>query len=54
MSLLRHITSGLRSSFRKRQVNRELDEELGDFLQMAAEEKMNRGMSRKDALREVL
>ena len=29
---------------------RELDEELRDFLEMAAEEKMKQGMSRKDAL----
>jgi len=40
MSLLRNITSGLRSLFRKEQVNRELDEELGEYLEMAAVEKM--------------
>ena len=53
MSLLRDITSGLRSLFRKEQVSRELDEELNGFLEMAAEEKMKQGMSRKDALRAV-
>ena len=53
MSLLRSITSGLRSLFRKEQVSRELDEELNGFLEMAAEEKMKEGMSRKDALRAV-
>jgi hypothetical protein len=42
VSLLRSITSGLRSLFRKEQVTEELDEELNDFLEMAAEEKMNR------------
>src|SRR5205807_4436982 len=31
----------------------ELHEELSDFLEMAAEEKMKHGMSRKDALRAV-
>src|SRR5439155_2557997 len=53
MSLLRSITSGLRALFRKEQVSRELDEELNGFLEMAAEEKMKEGMSRKDALRAV-
>src|SRR5882757_2963744 len=42
-----------RSLFRKERVGRELDEELNSFLDMAAEEKMNEGMSRKDALRAV-
>jgi predicted permease len=43
----------LRSLFRKEQVSQELDEELNGFLEMAAEEKMKQGMSRKDALRAV-
>src|SRR5256885_4716985 len=55
MSLLRNLGSGLRSLFRKEQVNRELDEELGEYLEMAAveKEKMKQGMSRQDALRAV-
>src|SRR5467141_4733675 len=53
MSLLRNIASGLRSLFRKGQVSQELDEELNGFLEMAADEKMKQGMSRKDALRAV-
>jgi len=53
MSLLRSIAGGLRSLFRKEQVTQELDEELNSFLEMAAEEKMKQGMSRKDALRAV-
>ena len=53
MSLLRSIAGGLRSLFRKEQVSEELDEELDGFLEMAAEEKMKQGMSRKDALRAV-
>src|SRR5438045_2842880 len=53
MSLLQHIASGLRSLLRKERVSRELDEELNGFLDMAAEEKMKHGMSRKDALRAV-
>ena len=53
MSLLRNITTGLRSLFRKEQVDRELDEELRAYQEMAAEEKMRGGMSRKEALRAV-
>lgn len=53
MSLLRNIASGLRSLFRKEQVDRESDEELRAYHEMAAEEKMKQGMSRKDALRAV-
>src|SRR5580693_10328702 len=53
MAFLRNIVTGLRSLFRKEQVNRELDEELGEYLEMAADEKMKQGMSRQDALRAV-
>src|SRR6516165_2967399 len=53
MSLLRIITSGLRSLLRREQVDRELDEELRAYQEMAAEEKMRDGMSRKEALRAV-
>src|SRR5437588_11980161 len=53
MSLLRSLSDGLRSLFRKEQVSQELDEELNGFLDMAAEEKMKQGMSRKEALRTV-
>src|SRR2546421_11503480 len=49
----RSLLDGLRSLFRKEQVNKELGEELNDFLEMATEEKMKQGMSRKDALRTV-
>jgi hypothetical protein len=40
MSMLRNITSGLRSLFRKEKVDQELHEEFGAYLEMAAEEKM--------------
>jgi len=53
MSLLRSLSDGLRALFRKEQVGRELDEEINGFLDMAAEEKVQEGMSRKDALRAV-
>ena len=53
MSLLRNLASGLRSLLRKEQVDQELKEELGAYLEMAAEEKMKQGMSRQEALRVV-
>jgi putative ABC transport system permease protein len=53
MSILRSIAGGLRSLFRREQAGHELDEELNGFLEMAAEEKVQHGMSRKDALRAV-
>jgi putative ABC transport system permease protein len=53
MALLQNIASGLRSLFRRKPVSQDLDEELNGFLEMAAEEKMKQGMSRKDALRAV-
>jgi len=53
MSFLRNITSGLRSLLRKEQVDRELDDELRAYQEMATEEKIKQGMSRRDALRAV-
>ena len=53
MSLLRNIATGLRSLFRKKRVTQELDEELRGFLDLAAQEKMKQGLSRKEALRAV-
>src|SRR5258708_12419107 len=53
MSLLRNIATGLRSLFRKEQVDRDLDEELRAYQDMATDEKIKQGMSPKDALRAV-
>ena len=53
MSLLRNVARGLRSLFRKEQVDKEFNEEFGAYLEMAAEEKMKDGMTRKEALREI-
>ena len=53
MSLIRSLAAGLRSLFREEQVDRELDEELTGFLEMATEEKIKSGMSRENARREV-
>ena len=44
MSFFRNITSGLRSLFRREQVDRELDEELRASQEMATEEMMKEGM----------
>ena len=53
MALLRNIVIGLRSLFRKKHVDQELDEELHVYLEMATDEKMKEGMSRNDAARAV-
>jgi predicted permease len=53
MSSLRKLGHGLRSLFRKKQVEQELSEEISDFTQMAAQEKIKQGMNREDALRAV-
>jgi len=53
MSMLRNITSGLRSLFRKEKVDQELNGEFGAYLEMATEEKMKQGMSRQEAVRIV-
>src|SRR5690348_749954 len=53
MPLLRSIASGIRSLFQRKRVERDLDEELRGFMEMAAEESMKRGRSEKDAHRAV-
>lgn len=53
MSLLRNVGRGLRSLFHRKEVDRELDEELRAYQDMAAEEKMKGGLSMKEALRSV-
>jgi putative ABC transport system permease protein len=51
MSLLRNLIGGLRALFRKKQVEREMDEELRGYLDAAVQEKMRSGMSYEQALR---
>src|SRR4029077_16821690 len=51
MVLLKNLLAGLRSLFQKERVEREMDEELGEFLDAAVKEKMREGMSREQALR---
>ena len=45
--------AGLRSLFRRERVDRELDEELRGYMEMAANEKMKQGLSRPEAARAV-
>ena len=51
--MLRNIASGIRSLFRKLLVERELDEELRSYMEMAVQEEMRRGVTRDQALRAV-
>jgi putative ABC transport system permease protein len=53
MSFLKRIANGLRALFRREQLDQELDEELRAYVEMAIEEKMKQGMSRKEATRVV-
>jgi len=52
-ALLRDVARGLQTLFHKKRADGELREELGGFFEMATQEKLNQGMSRKDALRTV-
>ncbi len=51
MGWIRSITTGLASLLHKHRRNAEIDEELLDFVQHSVEDKMQRGMSREEALR---
>ena len=53
MRLNRIIGGGLRALFRKKLVERDLDEELQTYLETAIEHKMRSGMSREEAVREA-
>ncbi|HLJ50510.1 MAG TPA: ABC transporter permease [Bryobacteraceae bacterium] len=51
MSLLKSFTAGLRSLFRRRQADHEMDDDLRQFLEASVEDKIRRGMNRNDAIR---
>src|ERR1700682_5945434 len=51
MSLWRNVIGGLRGLLRKEHVEREMDEELREYLDAATREKMRGGMSREEAAR---
>jgi predicted permease len=51
MALIRKLTAGLRTLFGKQKSDAELDEELRNYLDAAAAQKMKNGMSREQAVR---
>ena len=51
MTILRALTRGLRTLFRREAFERDLDDEVQHFVEMAAQERMRAGSSREDALR---
>ncbi len=53
MAFLRNVTRGFHSLFQKESVERELDEELREFVDANAAEKMRSGMGRERAYREA-
>jgi len=53
MAFLRNLSKGLRGIFHKDRVERELDEELREFVDASAAEKMRAGVSREQAYRQA-
>jgi putative ABC transport system permease protein len=53
VAIWKNLRSGMRGLLRKRAADAELDEELRDYLEKSAAEKMSRGMTRADAYRAV-
>jgi hypothetical protein len=53
MASFRSFVSGLRTLFSKERTEREMDEELRAYVEMAIEEKVQQGMSRTEAARAV-
>ena len=51
MNPFRRLMAGLRGLFRKTVIDRELDEELREFLETAVEHRMRTGMTREQAIR---
>jgi len=51
MSIFRNFIAGLRTLFRKEQVEQELDEEVRGYIEALAEEKIRTGMFREQAMR---
>src|SRR6202030_855514 len=51
MSLWRNLLAGMRGLLQKDRVEREMDEELREYLDTATKEKMRGGMSREEAER---
>ncbi len=51
MFRIRSVVAGLRALFRKKQMEREMDEELRGYLDAAVKEKVRSGMTQEEALR---
>jgi predicted permease len=51
MALMGRVTAGFRALFERKKSDRELDSELRDYLDASVAEKMNRGLTRDEALR---
>lgn len=51
MGIWTNLSAGLRSLFRKKRGEQELDEELRDYLEKSTVEKMRTGMTREGARR---
>ena len=51
MGVWRNLSAGLRGLLRKREAEQELDDELGDYVEKAAAEKMRSGMTHEAAMR---
>ena len=51
MAIWKSFSEGLRGLFHKQQAERELDDELRDYLEKSSAEKMRRGLNREEALR---
>jgi putative ABC transport system permease protein len=53
MGLWKNLSAGLRGLFGRKRVEQELDDELRDYLEKSAEEKMRKGMMREEAFRKA-
>jgi putative ABC transport system permease protein len=53
MGVIKWLSNGVRALFRKQEAERDLDEELRDYLECAAEQNVRAGMSREEALRKA-
>lgn len=51
MALLKQITAALRTLLHRREADREMDDELREFIEASAAEKMKSGLRREEALR---
>jgi putative ABC transport system permease protein len=51
MAIWKNLSGGLRGLLRKKETEHEVDEELNDYLEKSAAEKMRRGITRADAYR---